>query len=378
MRYAAIVLPTLLSLCISAHALNYRSFSFYEGSFDQLRKEAFEESRPYILYFSFKGNDDCKGIENYTFQDGKLGELIQQHFLIYEINENWTHTSDRYKTVSFEVKEPTFLVFDEYSKQQGEISGFVSPETLYEMLQNYLPERGASRRVATKEEDGASTTSRRELGDFFFNDDKAQSYEADTYSSRQGEMEEQTSGGILIEDMQSPQQETNTETFSSEPTSHFTKERTYLNLDPVVNQRFDFEEELDGGSPNQRKDIIQEFNEAKAHQSALPMVEADWKELQEAKSYDIVPDVIEENGNSFDGYGIQTGAFEQSYFMRSHVEYLQQTFGKNVFINKEEDKGKTLYKVQVGPFATEDQARAFQRQYRAATGTQAGFLVYLR
>ena len=42
MRYAAIVLPTLLSLCISAHALNYRSFSFYEGSFDQLRKEAFE------------------------------------------------------------------------------------------------------------------------------------------------------------------------------------------------------------------------------------------------------------------------------------------------------------------------------------------------
>ena len=378
MRYAAIVLPTLLSLCISAHALNYRSFSFYEGSFDQLRKEAFEESRPYILYFSFKGNDDCKGIENYTFQDGKLGELIQQHFLIYEINENWTHTSDRYKAVSFEVKEPTFLVFDEYSKQQGEISGFVSPETLYGMLQNYLPERGASRRVAVKEDDGASTTSRRELGDFFFNDDKAQSYEADTYSSRQGEMEEQTSGGILIEDMQSPQQETNTETFSSEPTSHFTKERTYLNLDPVVNQRFDFEEELDGGSPNQRKDIIQEFNEAKAHQSALPMVEADWKELQEAKSYDIVPDVIEENGNSFDGYGIQTGAFEQSYFMKSHVEYLQQTFGKNVFINKEEDKGKTLYKVQVGPFATEDQARAFQQQYRAATGTQAGFLVYLR
>ncbi|MEL6254160.1 MAG: hypothetical protein AAFR87_19285, partial [Bacteroidota bacterium] len=88
MRYAAIVLPTLLSLCISAHALNYRSFSFYEGSFDQLRKEAFEESRPYILYFSFTGNDDCKGIENYTFQDGKLGELIQQHFLIFEINES--------------------------------------------------------------------------------------------------------------------------------------------------------------------------------------------------------------------------------------------------------------------------------------------------
>ncbi|MEM8887482.1 MAG: SPOR domain-containing protein [Bacteroidota bacterium] len=377
MRYAAIVLPTLLSLCISAHALNYRSFSFYEGSFDQLRKEAFEESRPYILYFSFKGNDDCKGIENYTFQDGKLGELIQQHFLIYEIDESWTHNSNRYKPVSFEVKEPTFLVFDEYSKQQGEISGFVSPETLYEMLQNYLPERGASRRVAVQEEDGESTTSRRELGDFFFNDDKAQSYEADTYSSRQGEMEAQ-SGSILIEDMQGPRQETNTETFSSEPTSHFTKEKTYLNMDPIIDQRFDFEEELDGGSPTQRKDIIQEFNEAKAHQSALPMVEADWNELQEASSYDKVPDVIEKNGNSFDGYGIQTGAFEQSYFMRSHVEYLQQTFGKNVFINKEEDKGKTLYKVQVGPFATEDQARAFQEQYRAATGTQAGFLVYLR
>ena len=154
MRYAAIVLPTLLSLCISAHALNYRSFSFYEGSFDQLRKEAFEESRPYILYFSFKGNDDCKGIENYTFQDGKLGELIQQHFLIYEIDESWTHITDRYKPVSFEVNQPTFLVFDEYSKQQGEINGFVSPETLYGMLQNYLPERGASRRVAVKEEDG--------------------------------------------------------------------------------------------------------------------------------------------------------------------------------------------------------------------------------
>ncbi|MEL6251079.1 MAG: SPOR domain-containing protein, partial [Bacteroidota bacterium] len=69
---------------------------------------------------------------------------------------------------------------------------------------------------------------------------------------------------------------------------------------------------------------------------------------------------------------------EQSYFMRSHVEYLQLTFGNNIYINKEDENGKTLYKVQVGPFTTEPEARAFQKQYRAATGTQAGFLVYLR
>ncbi|MDW3645902.1 MAG: SPOR domain-containing protein [Bacteroidia bacterium] len=378
MRYAAIVLPTLLSLCISAHALNYRSFSFYEGSFDQLRKEAFEESRPYILYFSFKGNDDCKGIENYTFQDGKLGELIQQHFLIYEIDESWTHKSDRYKAVDFEVNKPSFLIFDEYSKQQAEISGFVSPETLYEQLQNFLPERGASRRVEIQQEDGESSTSRRELGDFFFEEAEVQNYEGNAQPAREGIMGSQ-SDGIIIEDLQEQREEAQPETYSSQATSsNFVKEETYLELDPVVSQRFDFEEEVDGGAPHQRKDIIQEFNAEKERVSELALINPDWQEKEEASSYEVIPDMKEENGNSFDGYGIQTGAFEQSYFMRSHVEYLQQTFGKNVFINKEENSGKALYKVQVGPFTTETEARAFQEQYRAATGTQAGFLVYLR
>ncbi|MEO1212664.1 MAG: SPOR domain-containing protein [Bacteroidota bacterium] len=378
MRYAAIVLPTLLSLCISAHALNYRSFSFYEGSFDQLRKEAFEESRPYILYFSFTGNDDCKGIENYTFQDGKLGELIQQHFLIFEINESWKHQSDRYKPVSFEIDEPTFLIFDEYSKKQGEISGFVSPETLHGLLQNYLPERGASRRLAMTQEESESTTSRRELGDSFFDGEALENSESLSKPSRQANTGNQTDH-LIIEDLKAPKEEANPETFSDQPTSsHFVKQASYLNFDPVVNQKFDFEEELDGGVSHQRKDIIQEFNTEKTRLSELPLVDADWKDKDELSSYDVIPDIKKENGNSFEGYGIQTGAFEQSYFMRSHVEYLQLTFGNNIYINKEDENGKTLYKVQVGPFTTEPEARAFQKQYRAATGTQAGFLVYLR
>lgn len=371
MRLALLVLPTLLSCCISLQGANFSNKFYYEGSFDQLRKQAFEEAKPYILFFAFEGHPDTKAFEERTFRDQALSDLIEEHFLIFKIDEHWEHQSERHPKVLFEVDKPGLMIFDEYSDNVLHIGGHMEAEDLRAELVNLIPKRGSENPPKA-----LSSTSVKRLSEDFWEGGQSQDPESSTDNWNQSQGEDEI---IIIDDLAEANAENNRLDFKESTTiwkrTPSIAESQSSSEEAIIQQSFDFEEK-DNSEAYQNNTSISGSDDLR---EKLPLIEADWEEREaEPTKYDVSEEYLEQQNPPFEGYGIQTGAFEQSYFMRSQVEYLQANFSHDVYVQKSMDGGKTLYKVQVGPFTTERDARAFQRAYQNMSGKKGGFLVYLR
>lgn len=382
MRLAAIVLPTLLSLCLFAQAYSPAKVDFYTGSFHELRKEAFEEDKPYVLFFSFTQDRDSKELEEYTFHEPLLSTYISQNYYIYKVNVGTPHRGDDYLEKDFGVKQSGLLIFDAKSYELERIHGFVEPSALLNTLRKHQPERGYLSQNNTPEEVpsypdeiiiedlGPNTAVRKIENEFFISRNPVINPEADR------KKEEIQILDLPAESKSFSQRETQT---SSQWKREDPFEKiSYVGSDEeILNKRFDFEEE-NTEETNNEYEYDTGLDEDQSRIREVEFQEKDWIEVEKTPAKYTASNHQNSSMIKSEGFGIQTGVFEQSYFMRQEVDFLQSKFRKNVFVNKATLNGREVYKVQIGPFESEAAARSFEKTFRAVTKNRKGMLVYMR
>lgn len=396
MRLAAIVLPTLLSISLNLQAHTPARVNFYPGSFHELRKEAFEEDKPYILYFSFPGEESSREMESFTFYEPNLSRYIAQNYLIFKVSAGSGNRGNDFLEKEFEVYEPSLIIFDAKSYEQKRIRGFVDPDLLLGSLRKYLPERGdygeriqesalnnrmdmGSTTISSNPiiEDLGPNTSVRKIANEFFESESAYTKENESIASS----ETQSREAVIIIDQQGENKLSFTGPEESSPTwkrkDPFQDRQRQIQDREILKQTFDFEEEqneVDYSRPYTRLPLpAEKYEEKITHVNQ----EKDWIPVEDTKAYHR-PSYPTHTSPQKRGFGIQTGVFEQSYFMQQEIDFLQSRFSQDVFVKKAMLNGKEVYKVQVGPFPSEAAARAFEKTFQRVSGNRKGMLVYIQ
>lgn len=115
------------------------SVHFSKIAFDDFRKKARFENKPYFIFFSAPWCAPCQRIKKELFTNTQILNLANQNYLAYYIDlENFDdlEVNSRYFKVS---KLPTILFFDPTGKQTDQAIGYFDGYYFFRKLRAHIP-----------------------------------------------------------------------------------------------------------------------------------------------------------------------------------------------------------------------------------------------
>ncbi len=109
---------------------------FYQGSFDDVLKNAKRNEKHFFVDFSTSWCGYCKKMDKLTFTDKKVVSFVQKNMIAYKIDAEkgeGPELARQYQVRGF----PTVLVFNKSGKMVGRITGYVSGPAFLKQLQKY-------------------------------------------------------------------------------------------------------------------------------------------------------------------------------------------------------------------------------------------------
>lgn len=110
---------------------------FYNGSYDNLLRQARKENKPIILEFWASWCGTCKKMDNETFNDPDLAKYLKANFIIYKVDIDTfdgMEITDKFAVESF----PSMLVLDKKAKPLEKLKGFYLPNYLENELKTIV------------------------------------------------------------------------------------------------------------------------------------------------------------------------------------------------------------------------------------------------
>ncbi|MEL6843002.1 MAG: hypothetical protein AAFP02_07285, partial [Bacteroidota bacterium] len=111
--------------------------AFYDGSFEQMKAQAFQENKPYMLSFHDDGAPS-RNLERFTYTNANLanyvaGNYLAMQFSIDELSPTAIKLMDRYQVILY----PTIMLFSPEGKMLYRFTGFTGDQAFLKMLNAY-------------------------------------------------------------------------------------------------------------------------------------------------------------------------------------------------------------------------------------------------
>lgn len=111
MIYKSFITLCLLFFINCFQAADNTHIFFQMQDFEQFIKNANEQDKAFVVVFYGENCEECQLLENHTFQQLSLVDLVNKHFLAYKVEDKKTNQNSLIQ--QYQIKRfPTILVFN--------------------------------------------------------------------------------------------------------------------------------------------------------------------------------------------------------------------------------------------------------------------------
>ncbi len=301
--------------------------AFYDGSFEQLKSKAHHEQKPYLLSFHDEGIPS-RNLERFTYTNPQLANYIANNYLAMEfsidnLNAAAEDLIDRYQVILF----PTIVLFSPEGKMLYRFTGFTGDQAFIKMLETYR---------------------------YMAETDMSMTFPPEPYES------------IEISDY--PVFEFVEEAPTQSTSYPQTESYDFYNSGDSYNGSFDDFEitelvDLVVYKTPKKTEEKETITEISLVDDQLVMIDDQMAEPKTMRVLEETPAII---SLPLSNLIIQTGVYSSLKNAEQEVERIKKNYSENVAIDPLPRKGKTLYRVRMGPFMEDQEATDMLIEYNAA------------
>ncbi len=136
MRLEKIVAFGLIFMLLGGMGASAQSLQLFEGSYEELVKEASRKGKPYMVDFYTSWCGYCRKLDQTTFRDAQVVEALNNGFLVLKVNAEQgegPRLARQFRVTGF----PTMLFFDSKGNLKGKIPGYVPAQRFLGELKRY-------------------------------------------------------------------------------------------------------------------------------------------------------------------------------------------------------------------------------------------------
>ncbi|MFK7924786.1 MAG: SPOR domain-containing protein [Bacteroidia bacterium] len=300
--------------------------AFFNGSFEQMKTKAHEEQKPYLLSFHDDGIPS-RNLERFTYSSPQLANYVANNYLAMQLsfdnsNDLTTQLVDRYQVILF----PTIVLFSAEGKMLYRFTGFTGDQAFIQMLQTYRNQLQTDMSMTFPPE----------------------SYKISTPPSLtkplSGPAETKPESTALI--FQDLNAENEPPIIQSEMEEFQITELNDLDNTKVLKHQSDELTQIEDIRPTAEATEISILDEKPANNN----VSTPTPEIK-------IPVLPTSN------LIVQTGVYADKINAQKEKTRLQQDYTDNVHIDQLNINGRNLYRVRIGPFTADSEAKNILKQY---------------
>ena len=132
----------ILLLCAITFFLGFTQVnaqtSFHLGTYDDLKREAKRENKPYFVVFQASWCQPCKQMEKEVFADYEVGKYVNANYLAFKLDgekEPYKYLTKEYWVTAY----PTIIIFDKEGEEKSRIDGYRDVDAFLDELQSNKP-----------------------------------------------------------------------------------------------------------------------------------------------------------------------------------------------------------------------------------------------
>ena len=123
---------------------------FFKGSFQEMRQQAIQQQKPYIVFFYTDWCNPCQNMQKYTFSNGSVSQFVKEHYLAFSSNAESISPEGNELALRFRITfYPTVLIIGPDGKERARIGGYKQSKEMLALLKQYVG--GGTAPVATSQ-----------------------------------------------------------------------------------------------------------------------------------------------------------------------------------------------------------------------------------
>jgi cell division septation protein DedD len=146
MRNLVLIVMLLTGFSVCAKTARVQ---FFKGSFQEMRMQAIQQQKPYMVFFYTSWCNPCANMQKYTFSNGTVSRIVKDHYMAFSSDAESLDPGGNELALRFGITfYPTVLIMSHKGEELARLGGYTTAEKLLAELEKYKNPGAASATTA--------------------------------------------------------------------------------------------------------------------------------------------------------------------------------------------------------------------------------------